>query len=224
MRSVSSWTLLLFAASAPASTLAGWPFTAEGPRRGSVEWYEMRSGDPIGQRQVFKFGKVWPADPRPFGEPPPLVHRLHHNLYWPYPYDELDRAVVYQISDAQIMNGWQDATTFYDFHFEADSQTLNKSGRERLYYVMSRVPPEFRTAYVQASMLDPSLNGLRIAAVHSEAARFVGPDQTPPILLRVATPHGTPASDIDAIFEYRRANLTPPPVLSTVGAGGGGVE
>ncbi len=220
MRSTGLWVLLMPLVGVPGGAVAGWPFSADGPRRGSVEWYEQRAADPIGQRQVVKFGKLWPVDARPMGEPAPLIHRLHHNLYWPYPYDDLDKASVQEWSDLQVLNGWQDATTFYDYHFEPESQALNRSGRERLYYLMSRVPAEFRTAYVQASMVDPSLNGLRITSVQNEAARFVGPDQTPPVLLRVATPHGTPAADVDAIFQYRRANLTPPPVLS----GNTGVE
>ena len=218
----SSWKLSLVIAAAvlPATLQAGWPFTAEGPRRGSLEWYEMHACEPIGQRQKIKFGKAWPAAPRPMGEPTPLVHRYHHNQFWPHPYQKMDYQSVKQFEFLQVANGWEQATTLYEYHFDAETHELNSAGRDHLYWIMASVPPEFRTTYVQMSRTDPSVSSVRLSNVQSEAARFVG-DQTPPILLRVAHPVGTPAADVDAIFQYRRDNLSPPPALSG-GAGGGG--
>lgn len=211
--------LLALAAACPAAAHAGWPFSAEGPRRGTEEWYDAHAGDPIGQRQSFKFGKVWPAVPRPIGEPAPLVHRFHHNLYWPHPYLDLDRQAVQQIRDIQCQKGWVEATTLYDYHFDPESQTLNSAGRDHLYWIMSGTPVQFRAAYVQASRVDPVISEQRLAAVQSEAARFVGGDQLPPVMLRIATPQGTPAVDVDAIFQYRRDNPSPTPVLQGTGGG-----
>ena len=220
MRSICS-ALLLTAALAPVTAQAEWPFTAEGPRRGTEEWYEMHAGNPVGQRQKHVFGKLWPVQSRPVGPRSPMVHRFHHNLYWPHPYREMDAAAVQQFADIQVINGWQDATTLYEYHFEPDTHELNKAGREHLYWIMSSVPLEFRTAYVQASPTDPSVDTVRIAQVQSYASRFVGVDQVPQILLRVARPHFTPAEDVNAIFDYRRENLTPAPVLQSAGGGGG---
>lgn len=216
------WNVSLFVAAAAVPSLlqAGWPFTAEGPRRGTPEWYELHAGDPVGQRQQFKFGKVWPAAPRPMGEPAPLVHRFHHNLYWPHPYVDLDRQSIEEFKALQIANGWEQATTLYDYHFDSQTQLLNSSGRDHLYWILSTVPMEFRTAFVQASPLDPTISSTRMANVQSEAARFVGGEQPIAVLLRVATPLGTPAVDVDAIYQYRRENLTPPPVLQSQGGGG----
>lgn len=222
MRRYWNTAVLSAAAALPAVCEAGWPFSAEGPRRGTAEWYEAHACDPIGQRQQFKFGKVWPAVPRPIGEPAPCIHKLHHNLYWPHPYVDLDRQSVQQFTDIQIHKGWVEATTLYDYHFDVETQTLNSAGRDHLYYIMSGVPMAYRTAYVQASRVDPVISEQRLAAVQSEAARFVGGDQLPPVLLRVANPMGTPAVDVDAIFQYRRDNPNPTPVLQSSGGGGGG--
>jgi hypothetical protein len=220
------WTwnaaLLSLAAVLPSGAEAGWPFSAEGPRRGTPEWYEAHAGDPIGQRQRFKFGKVWPAVPRPMGEPVPCVHKFHHNLYWPHPYLDQDKQSVKDITHIQVTKGWTEATTLYDYHFDPETQVLNSAGRDHLYWIMSNVPMQYRMAYVQASRMDPAISEQRLVAVQSEAAKFVGAEQLPPVMLRVATPTGTPAVEIDAIFQYRRDNLTPTPVLQSAGGGGGG--
>jgi len=213
--------VLSAAIAAPIGVQAGWPFYSEGPRRGSVEWYEMHAGDPIGQRQTFRFGKVWPAQPRPVGPPAPCVHRFHHNTYWPSPYRELDAASVQMTAEIQVLNGWQDATTLYEYHFDPETHTLNKAGQRHLFWILSSVPPEFRTAFVQVSPTDPGVNGVRLANVQSEAARLVGPELAPPVVLRMARPNGVPAEDVDAIFKHRRENLSPPPELSGSGGGGG---
>jgi hypothetical protein len=207
------------------SASAGWPFFAEGPRRGSVEWYELHACDPIGQRQKFKFGKVWPVSPRPIGDKAPLIHQYHHNQYWPYPYVDADEASALQFSQIQIMNGWEEATTLYDYHFDQETQQLNSAGREHLYYIVSRVPAEFRTAYVQASLRDPAITSTRVQAVETELAAVLGNSQSLAILPRVTTPVGTPAADVNAVFTFRRETPSPSPTLSVVpGAAGGGTE
>ncbi|MEZ6064720.1 MAG: hypothetical protein R3B90_03200 [Planctomycetaceae bacterium] len=226
MRSTSLLLLLTTLAAWPASsTQAGWPFSAEGPKRGTDEWYEMHAGDPVGQRQVYKFGKTWPIRPRPVGDPAPLVHQYHHNQYWPYPYQCADRASVEQFKHQQIANGWEEATTLYDFHFDMETQQLNSAGRERLNYILTKVPPEFRTAYVQASLKESSVTGARVSAVEQELAAVLGQGQMPPIMPRVTQPVGMPSANVNAIFQYRRDNLSPPPTLSTTpGTASGGVE
>jgi hypothetical protein len=202
----------------PQASPAAWPFTREGIEPRSQEWYDYHSSTPVGQPQRLRYGKIWPAVPRHCDEKAPCVHRFHHNFYWPHPYIDEDKAAVEQFVELQVMNGWQDATTLYDYHFTPDTHELNSAGREHLYWIMSSVPLESRTAYVQASRLDPNVSNTRLASVQNEAARFVGPEQTPPILLRVAVPNGTPAAEVMSVFDYRRTNITPPPVLQ----GGGG--
>jgi hypothetical protein len=222
MRSTWKNSLLALALGAPTVAQAGWPFTAEGPRRGSPEWYEMHAGDPIGQRQKFKFGKTWPAVPRPIGEPTPLIHSLHHNLYWPHPYVGMDLQSVEQYKFTQVARGWEQATTLFDYHFENGGDQLNNAGRDHLYWIQASVPPEFRVAYVQVSRDDPSISSQRLANVQAAAANFAGGQNMLPVSLRIATTPGTPAQDVDAVFQYRRDNPSPAPVLGESGGGGGG--
>jgi hypothetical protein len=204
----------------PQVSPAAWPFTREGIEPRSPEWYAYHSSTPVGQPQRLHHGKLWPAINRHCDEKAPMVHRYHHNLYWPHPYIEEDKAAVDQFEQIQIMNGWQSATTLYEYHFTPDGHELNSAGRDHLYWIMSSVPIEYRTAYVQASRHDPNVSNLRLVSAQNEAARFVGPDQAPPILLRVAHPHGTPAAEVMSVFDFRRTTLTPPPVLQ--GGGGAG--
>jgi hypothetical protein len=209
----------------PASLSADWPFFADGPMRGSPEYYQAHACQPIGERQKCKFGKVWPPEPRPTGEHAPLIHQYYANFYWPYPYQCADRQSVYQYQNIQIANGWQDATTLYDYHFDPVSNELNSSGRDHLYWILASAPMEYRTTFVQTSRVDPRISNLRLASVQGEASRFVGAEQVPPVMLRVATPHGTPAAEVMSVFDYRRTNLNPPPMVQyTSGATGGGSE
>ncbi|MEZ6055657.1 MAG: hypothetical protein R3C01_03030 [Planctomycetaceae bacterium] len=197
---------------------AGWPFEAEGPRRGSAEYYEMHADAPVGQRQKYRFGKLWPPFARPTGPKAPLVHRYHHNTYWPLPYIEDDRQSVQTIVDTQIQNGWEESMTLYDYHFDRETNELNAPGRDHLYWIMSDVPVETRQVLVATSRVDPNANNLRVNAVHEELSRIGGAQAMIPVGLRVATPHGSPASYVNSIFKYRVENMTPPPTITyTVG-------
>ncbi|MFV0442743.1 MAG: hypothetical protein ACK5Q5_04130 [Planctomycetaceae bacterium] len=220
MRSISKLALMALATAAPSVLQAGWPFTADGPRRGTAEWYEIHSGDPVGQRQRFKFGKSWPAGvSRPIGEPAPLVHKFHHNVAWPHPYVDMDRQSIKQVEQMQVANGWEQSTTLYDYHFEPETNELNSSGRKHLMWIATSVPPEFRVVFVQQSLLIPESNPVRISSVQSALASA---QMQLPVMPRIATPPGTPAVDVDAVFQYRRDNLTPSPVLQGSSGGGGG--
>lgn len=205
----------------PSVVRADWPFWANGPIRGTPEYYDLHAADPIGQRQVCFAGKLWPATARPTGEPATCVAKFHANSYWPYPYSCADKAVVGQILNTQIANGWQQESTFFNYHFDPVTNELNSSGRDHLYWLLSSAPAEFRTAFVETSRVDPGISNARLASVQSEATRMVGVDQAPPIMLRVATPYGTPAQQVDAVFKYRTENLNPPPMVQyTSGASG----
>jgi hypothetical protein len=206
---------------APALVQAGWPFTNDGgPRRGTREYYEMRAGEPIGERQQYKAGKVWPPDPRPVGDNLPWIHRFHAAHYWPHPYEELDRMSVHTIVDAHIITGWQSACTLHDFHFDPELQTLNSSGRAHLQWILLNVPVAHRQAFV-ASSVNAQLNANRLAHVETAVASYIGDGHSMPVVLRMATPHGRPASEVDAIFDGRIESMLPPAIeYTSVGTAG----
>lgn len=203
---------------------AQWPFSAEGPSRGTPEYYEMHAETPIGQRQRWKFGKLWPPFSRPTGPKAPVIHRYHHNTYWPLPYINDDRDSVHAMIEIQNQNGWIEAMTLYDYHFDKETQELNAPGLDHLYWIMSDVPAETRQVLVATSRIDPTYNDIRMNAVQTELNRIAGPQGMIPVALRVATPNGTPADYVNAVFQARRTNLTPPPNItySTDGAATGG--
>lgn len=201
---------------------AGWPFFSEdGVRRGSEEYYELHANDPIGQRRRYHHGLWWPIQPRPVGPPQPFIHKYYWTHAWPYPYECWDRGYVNQIWGAQILSGWQAATTLFDYHFDPETQELNSSGLMHLRWIAVHVPEQYRQAYV-ATAADPSLNSLRLLNVEREMSKLTGGDQTIPVALRTTTvPLGRPAGEVQRIFTASQDNMIAPVIryVSPTGTG-----
>lgn len=191
---------------------AGWPFFSEdGLRRGTPEYYEARAALPPGQRQTYRYGKVWPVWPRPTGPKQPLVQTYHSAHYWPWPYVCDDRASVTAVSDTQTYNGWLAATTFFDFHFDPVTNELNSAGRQHLRWILTATPEQYREAHV--SLTGPAdVNSARLRSVEAELANLVGPGQAIPILPIVADPTGRPADEVHKIFTDALTNQMPPTI------------
>ena len=190
---------------------AGWPFSSDGPIRGSDEYYEMHASDPVGERQVYKYGKTWPIQPRPTGPKQLWVHKYHTQKYWPHPYQCDDRATVRAVWQAQINNGWQAATTMYVYHFNEETQALNSAGLQHLQWILESAPAEQRQLYVQ-SVTDSSLNQTRIANVQQAAANLAGADAVGPVALRVTHSVGRPAEEVSWILEQQQTLRVPPSI------------
>lgn len=200
---------LAWLVTAPAVAAAGWPFTADGPRHGSEEYYEMRAFEPIGQRQRYHHGKFWPIEARPVGKPLPWIHRFHHSHYWPDMYTPLDQAEVNHVSDLQVANGWMSLCTFYPYHFDATTNRLNSSGEKHLAWLLSSVPVHQRQAYLAMSP-DAALNDRRMSSLQESVVTYIGDSESFPIALRVSSQIGRPASEIDTIFKQRLENMDSP--------------
>lgn len=201
-------------AALPGISQAGWPFTSDdGIRRGSPEFYAARAADPPGARQHYKYGKLWPPTPRPTGPHQTFMHKFHHSHYWPYPYNCEDRRSVQAFIDVQTWNGWMESTTLYDYHFDAASNELNGAGEKHLRWILTHTPFEHRTVHV-ASTSDGGITAARMLSVEREVAQWSEGDQPVPVLTRMATPDGRPASEVKTIFQNALENM-PQPVLST---------
>jgi hypothetical protein len=205
----------------PTLTCGGWPFTQDGPRHGSREYYEMRAGEPIGSRQRCHHGKVWPPQPRPAGKPLPWIHRFYAIHYWPWPYTDMDIADVNYVSELQTGNGWVTCTTFFDYHFDPVTQELNSSGLAHLQWIMVNVPVQYRQAYVASSGV-ASTNDVRISSIQQSVAAMAGNSQALSVAVRVATPTDRPAQEVDAIFKQRLENMDTPVIPFTQATTGGG--
>jgi len=218
------WNVAALAAALMSSGLceAGWPFFSEdGLRRGTPEYYEARAALPPGQRQEYKYGKMWPVRPRPTGPAQPLVHKYHSAHYWPWPYVCEDRAAVLAVCETQTYNGWLAATTFYDYHFDPVTHDLNSAGRQHLRWILTATPEQYREAHVALSG-PADANAARLKSVEAELANLVGPGQGIPVLPTVADPLGRPADEVQKIFSDALTNQLPPTITYTpVGSSGG---
>lgn len=178
--------------------------------------YAERAGDPIGARQVYKHGKLWPPYPRPTGPANLPSHLYHAAHYWPYPYVCQDRDYVRSLSGAQISNGWVAMTTLYDYHFDPDTHQLNASGRMQLRWILENAPARHRYTFVQTAS-DPVSSETRLASVKTEAGLMLGDESLPPVMLRVTSPLGRPAEEIDAIRRIDRESIIEPRITPPIG-------
>lgn len=178
-------------------------------------YYAARATEPIGSKQVVKHGKLWPPFPRATGPANLPSHIYHAEHYWPYPYNCQDSDYIRTISAAQVSNGWVTMTTLYDYHFD-DTQQLNEPGRMQLRWILENAPTRHRFAFVQAGV-DNASSESRIAAVKAEATQLVGADQIPPVLIRVTSPLGRPAKEINDIHILQQKSIVKPVITPPIG-------
>jgi hypothetical protein len=192
---------------------------ADGPFPFSEEWYQERAADPPGARQILKHGKYWPPFPRPQGRKQTFSHAYHTAHYWPYPYACQDRADVHAVLNAQTSAGWMLATTLHDYHFDADTQQLTDAGRTQLAWVLTSVPPQYRTVYVaQGSTGD--MGQLRAASAEKFLAES-GAANIPPVVVRPEAFAGRPANEVDRL-RFLELQSIPRPRLFLIGVAGRG--
>jgi hypothetical protein len=179
-----------------------------GVKRWSRDDYEIRANVPVGVRQKIWKGKVWPPVARPTGVKPHLIHRYYATHYWPTPFIEQDRILVDSIIEQHISNGWRDATTFYDYLFDPETNELTHAGQMQVQWLLESIPANRRTFFVQTSAA-PGANEFRVTQVQQVASRLSGDGAIPTVELRNATSYGRPALEVDYI---RRAELQSQPV------------
>ncbi|HUG19847.1 MAG TPA: hypothetical protein VMM56_12765 [Planctomycetaceae bacterium] len=189
-----------------------------GVKRWSRDDYEIRSSLPIGSRQKLWKGKVWPPRPRPTGPKPHLVHRFHATHYWPTPFIEQDRMLVDSVIEQHISNGWREASTLYDYHFDPETNELTHAGQMQIQWLLEMTPANRRTFFVQTSA-EVGANELRVTQVQQIASRLSGNGQIPAVELRNSTFHGRPAAEVDYINKAYLDSQPIPRVPNTVGGG-----
>jgi hypothetical protein len=98
----------------------------------------------------------------------------------------------------QVSNGWTDATTLYDYHFDPETQQLTDAGAHQLRIILEDAPSLHRRAFVQTSFT-AGANETRMASVQEIASRLTGGMSNLPVELRNTTPAGRPAREIDSL-------------------------
>jgi hypothetical protein len=192
--------------------------TIPGVRRWSRYDYEMRGEVPIGSRQKFWKGKVWPARARPTGVKPHLIHRFHAAHYWPEPFIHEDRQVVQGVLEQHISNGWRDASTFYDYHFDAETNELSHAGELQMRWLLESAPAHRKRFYVQTSA-EAGANELRVTNLQQIASRLSPSGEVPPVELRNVTAYGRPALEVDFIRKAEIQSQPQPRIPYTGGSG-----
>lgn len=187
---------------------------------GSDAWWAEKAALPPGVRQNCKKGKVWPARPRSNQEPQQWSHTYYDQHYWPLPYVCQDRAAVNSFVETQIGLGWQEETTLYNRHFDADTQQLTRAGELHLEHILHHVPEERRAVYIQ-STYDAGLDNLRTESVNTLMARTSGSGNAVQVTVRSCQENSRPAAELEAISSMYNAS-TPSPRLSSAGGSGGG--
>ena len=188
-----------------------------------ADWYARRALDPVGSRRRYVKGKFWPPFPRPEGLSMLPSHRFHAAHYWPYPYVCEDRQSVQDYISSQEDAGWENATTLYEYHFNADDHTVNRSGLIQLQWILRNAPEHRKVVYVQVAD-DVTASNYRLANVQAEISEMVGLENSPPVMLRVTSPLGRPAREVDTIQRNAQDSQPVPRISSPIarGAGGGG--
>ena len=220
MRRAAVCAGLLFSLMIPHAATAGlipWPWGSRPKGTSKEEWYEQRASDPVGARQRFAFGKHWPPYPRPTGLSQLPSHTYHAAHYWPYPYQCDDRAIVREFSDRQINNGWVTATTLYEYHFDPNTNELSRSGVIQLRWILENAPESRRFVFVQ-SATNNDVSQQRLMNVQTEATNLVGKGNVPPVMLRVTSPLGRPALEVDRIRRLEIDTLPTPRISDPLGA------
>ena len=195
-----------------------------GVKRWSCDDYYLRGQLPIGQRQKCYKGKTWPVDPRPTGPTPHAIHRFHAAHYWPYPYYIWSRNRVMDTISAHEQNGWQDATTIYEYHFDPDTNELNDSGKLHLRWVLLNAPSKYRTLFIQTSG-EEGVNEMRTVGVKQYASRLMAGQEIPPVVYRNVISVGRPAGEIDYIRNAELGSMPQPRIsVNTMSSGGYGTN
>ena len=202
------------AIASPTASFAAWPFFAEGPKRGTPEYYCQRSDEPVGERQKSHHGKLWPPFNRPCGPEQTCVQQFHATHYWPYPYNIRDQDDVRLVMQTQVANGWATATTMYEYHFDPTTHLLNTAGQQHLAWIITQAPPAHRHIFI-ASAGDQASNQVRLQSVQKTVAGYSGGESAMPITLRSTGPLGRPATEVEQIFTNAASNALPPKIEYT---------
>lgn len=136
------------------------------------------------------------------------MHKYYYAHFWPYPYYCADRTAVAAAFAQQASNGWAEMLTLYDYHFDRETPTLNRAGREHVRWILLNAPAGCDTAFVAIGRTHEESDA-RLASVQVAAAELVAGGPIPAFVLKYADTHGRPAVEIDLL---RRAELRTQPV------------
>jgi hypothetical protein len=149
------------------------------------------------------------------------VHRGYiRNNAWPEPFIRADREAVMLPFALMTANGWRRQNLISDYHFNEDGTQINLAGETKLRHILTQLPPNRRTVYVQQG-LTAGETAHRIELVQRAAGRMVPVGFVADVVETNLPNDGWPADDVDAIAK-KYQNSRPEPRLKGSDDGGGG--
>lgn len=145
----------------------------------------------------------------------------HRNNAWPEPFLRSDREATMLPFSLMIGNGWRRQNLMADYHFNEDGTQLNLAGETKVRHILTQMPPNRRTLYVQQG-LSPDETSRRIELVQRAASRMMPPGFVPEVVESDLANEGWPADDVDAISKKWQATRPDPRLKSPSDSGGQG--
>jgi hypothetical protein len=143
------------------------------------------------------------------------------NRDWPEPFLRADRESATLPFGLMVANGWRRQNLLSDYHFQEDTLQLNQAGELKLRYILTQMPPQRRTVFVQRGDT-PEVTAARMDKVHRSAARMLAPGAVPEIVESDLPNDGWPADEIDSITKGFNNSRPQPRFSSSSGGGGSG--
>ncbi|MBI3837355.1 MAG: hypothetical protein HY288_05410 [Planctomycetia bacterium] len=147
------------------------------------------------------------------------VHRQYRrNSDWPEPFLRPDRESVTLPFGLMVANGWRRQNLLSDYHFQDDNLQLNQGGELKLRFILTQMPPQRRTVFVQRGP-SPDVTATRIEIVQRAAGRMLPPDAFPEIVESDLPNDGWPAEEVDSVTKRFNSSRPQPRVISSSGGG-----
>jgi hypothetical protein len=123
----------------------------------------------------------------------------HRQNAWPDPFVYPDRASVISPLALQVSNGWRAQNLIGEYYFDTETQELSSSGKERVRFILTQSPPQFRTVFVQRAA-DPAKTATRMASVNRAAANAMPRGELAQVEETDLIPRGWPAEEINNTY------------------------
>lgn len=144
---------------------------------------------------------------------------FHRNNAWPEPFIYPDRAAVCAPFGVMIHNGWRLQNTLATHHFREGTTELTEAGKMKVMLIVTEVPPQNRTIYVERAGL-PQITEGRIRNVQVFAASSSMEGLSPPVFETGIPARGWPADQIDVTTRAFRDSAPEPRLPERSGGSG----
>jgi len=140
----------------------------------------------------------------------------HRNNCWPDPFVYPDRASVISPLSLQISNGWRMQNLVGEYYFDSRSQQLTVAGRDRVRWILTQAPAQFRTVFVQRGNTTEQ-TATRVDSIQKFAVEVIPRGELPAVVDTHLLPRGWPAEYINTVYSTFEKS-TPSPRLPDAGS------